>query len=332
MSHHPGPELAVDAVVLAGMGEHMSLLVVERLKEPERGKPALPGGFVQRFETPRAAAVRELREETGLDLPIHAAIPLSMRGKQGRDPRGWVVTRPFLFHLPAPAPVQGSDEAKRPRWCSLSELEMLAFDHGAILCEALGRFWPEMPMFDRRLAGTPVFGRGTIGSDLTFFGGSFNPWHEGHEACLRLSPRHDGLVVVPDANPFKETAVASCAWRLVHDLMKSADRFGAVVFPGFCGREHANPTIGWLPFVAAKRKGLLIGDDSFVDFPRWLEAADLARQLHHLYVVPRQSGEDEIERARTWFARHSPRTEIRFLENHPHRGVSSTALRNGDNG
>lgn len=42
------------------------LLVIRRGVEPHRGEPALPGGFIDMGEPWQEAAVRELREETGV--------------------------------------------------------------------------------------------------------------------------------------------------------------------------------------------------------------------------------------------------------------------------
>ncbi|MCX5379564.1 NUDIX domain-containing protein [Streptomyces sp. NBC_00091] len=45
------------------------LVVITRTIEPARGGIALPGGFVDFGEDWRAAVVRELREETGIEAP-----------------------------------------------------------------------------------------------------------------------------------------------------------------------------------------------------------------------------------------------------------------------
>jgi 8-oxo-dGTP diphosphatase len=52
-------------------GEDRGLVVIRRDIEPARGQLALPGGFIETGETWQEAAVRELREETG--IPADAA-------------------------------------------------------------------------------------------------------------------------------------------------------------------------------------------------------------------------------------------------------------------
>ncbi|MEU9100109.1 NUDIX domain-containing protein [Streptomyces sp. NPDC048361] len=62
--------LPVAVALLPVTGAHGSgLIVITRTIEPKRGGLALPGGFIDHGETWQNAVVRELREETGIELP-----------------------------------------------------------------------------------------------------------------------------------------------------------------------------------------------------------------------------------------------------------------------
>jgi ADP-ribose pyrophosphatase YjhB (NUDIX family) len=46
------------------------LVVIRRSIEPARGRLALPGGYIDMGESWQEAAIRELREETGIEAPL----------------------------------------------------------------------------------------------------------------------------------------------------------------------------------------------------------------------------------------------------------------------
>ena len=129
--------LAVDLCILTVRDGRLQALVVRRGNEPYRGGLALPGGFLRAEEDPRQAAVRELTEETGLDASRLHLEQLPVFGAPHRDPRGRVVSVPYLAIAPdLPTPVAGSD-ASGALWAPVDgtrvEAGDLAFDHGAML-------------------------------------------------------------------------------------------------------------------------------------------------------------------------------------------------------
>lgn len=327
---------SADNIVIRGNGEQMELLVVERKYPPFQGDWALPGGFIEEGEEPLHASVRELMEETNLALDQSMAIELSVRQMENRDPRGRVITHPFLFWIgDRQVSIKAGDDAKQAQWIKLTELGSLAFDHGAILCEALGKFWSSMPTYDSRLEGATlpkVFNRKTKNTSI-YFGGSFNPWHQGHDECLRqcLGAQQDfDIVVVPDTNPWKSTAVASatrCFYTRLILLAKNMENTSISFYPGFWGAEAPNPTISWLPHTKDAARGLLIGDDNFLSFHQWKDYHQLLRSLTRLYTVPRLHSKSELEKQREKLLAECPNLEIVILENHPYQDQSSTKLR-----
>jgi 8-oxo-dGTP diphosphatase len=144
-----GFSVAVDLVMLTIRDGELCALLVRRGIPPYRGRWALPGGFVRPAEDLDTAAVRELREETGVDaaspppvVPSHLAAHLEQLASYGdpkRDPRGRVVTVAYLAMLPdLPVPVAGTD-ASHAAWRPVAACQRLAFDHGRILADGVER-------------------------------------------------------------------------------------------------------------------------------------------------------------------------------------------------
>ena len=128
--------LTVDVVVLTRAAAP-SLLLVQRANPPFAGGWALPGGFVEPGEQVADAAPRELLEETGLQAGRLQL--LGVFDTPGRDPRGWTVTIAYLATVQAEVAVTGADDARDARWFPASDLPELAFDHAAIIEDALKR-------------------------------------------------------------------------------------------------------------------------------------------------------------------------------------------------
>jgi 8-oxo-dGTP diphosphatase len=137
---HASLRLAVDLAILTVREDALRVLTITRANEPFRGRPALPGGFVRTDEDIKVAAERELREETGLDNVSAHLEQLSVYGAPARDPRGRVVSVPYLAIMPdLPAPTAGSD-ASTAGWTPVADARgTLAFDHDEILDEAVER-------------------------------------------------------------------------------------------------------------------------------------------------------------------------------------------------
>ncbi|MFQ3534547.1 MAG: NUDIX hydrolase [Aggregatilineales bacterium] len=74
--HFEDPKVAV-AVFIRRQDE---ILLVLRANDPERGKWALPAGYVDRGEDPRAAAEREVLQETGLQVQVTRLIDVIYEG------------------------------------------------------------------------------------------------------------------------------------------------------------------------------------------------------------------------------------------------------------
>ncbi len=135
--------LTVDLVVLTVRDDRLTVLVVKRGAPPFRGRWALPGGFVAEGEGLLDAAVRELREETGVHTIGGHLEQLATYGDPKRDPRGRVVTVAHLALVPdLPPPTAGTDAAEA-RWVEVAGLleqsRVLAFDHHRILVDGVER-------------------------------------------------------------------------------------------------------------------------------------------------------------------------------------------------
>jgi 8-oxo-dGTP diphosphatase len=138
LEDYPRPSVTADVIIFTLRGGDLQVLLIRRKNPPCEGMWAIPGGFVQIDESLEEAALRELAEETGVhDVYLEQ---LYTFGDVDRDPRGRVITVAYFALVPALAiDPHAGDEATEARWCSVSDLPSLGFDHADILAYALQR-------------------------------------------------------------------------------------------------------------------------------------------------------------------------------------------------
>lgn len=121
---YPPTFVTVDAVVV----QSGHILTIIRKDSPGANLLALPGGFLDGSEYIESAVIRELVEETKIDVP-ECVLKNSIKQSKvfdhpNRSSRGRTITHVFLIELPpGPLPkVEGGDDARSARWTSFSEL------------------------------------------------------------------------------------------------------------------------------------------------------------------------------------------------------------------
>jgi 8-oxo-dGTP diphosphatase len=130
--------ITVDIVIFTIQDGSLRILLVKRGIAPFAGQFAIPGGFVLEDESLEQAALRELREETGVDDVFLEQ--LYSFGDPARDPRGRVVTVAYFALISAErSPLCAGTDAAEAAWWPINNLPALAFDHGKILEYAVER-------------------------------------------------------------------------------------------------------------------------------------------------------------------------------------------------
>jgi ADP-ribose pyrophosphatase YjhB (NUDIX family) len=112
------------------------VLLVQRARSPHQGCWSLPAGFVDFDETPAIAAVRECREETGLEIEITQV--LEVIGGQGQGGADIVIV--YRGERTGGALTPG-DDARDAKFFPLDQLPTLAFTS---TCRTLRRWRREL--------------------------------------------------------------------------------------------------------------------------------------------------------------------------------------------
>ncbi len=132
---YPHPSVTTDCVICGiDSDNRLKVLLIERLNEPFKGCWAFPGGFLEMDEDADHGALRELREETGLE--VNYLKQFHTFTSPDRDPRERVISIAYYGVVPVQE-VAGSDDAARAQWFDIDDVPPLAFDHESMLTMAM---------------------------------------------------------------------------------------------------------------------------------------------------------------------------------------------------
>jgi len=127
------PILTVDSVIFQLDGTVLSVLLIQRSKEPFKGAWALPGGYNAIGETTKEAMTRVLKAKGGIATKDLGLIEqLYTFDTVARDPRGHAVSVTYMGLGKNLEPKLNST-TQNPRFFPVTELPDLAYDHGEII-------------------------------------------------------------------------------------------------------------------------------------------------------------------------------------------------------
>lgn len=134
--------VAVDAVCITHHQNKDYVLLINRVYEPFANHWALPGGFLNEKEEMEAGAIRELKEETNIDIEIDPSEVKQIKayGTLGRDPRPRrIISVAFLIECNGLPAISNSNESLHVEWVPLESVpnEKIAFDHKEIIMDGM---------------------------------------------------------------------------------------------------------------------------------------------------------------------------------------------------
>ncbi|WP_408096945.1 hypothetical protein ACJVC5_18070 [Peredibacter sp. HCB2-198] len=214
-------------------------------------------------------------------------------------------------------------------WTSL--LPDLDPEYAESLVELVGARYPISPDYQTLQDLHPELPFKNELGEWVFFGGSFNPWHEGHQACLTLMPEDKMCFILPDRNPHKElrelSPVATILEISAHAKLKNLQ----FIVPTFLLEQKQNPTVNWVEKFKndypTHKVSLLMGFDSFSNLRNWTRSEALLPLLNTVYVVSRLEDDQDRREALDHARARGPHLNIVFLGKHEFEDVSSTEIR-----
>lgn len=119
--------VAVDCIIFGFDGQHLKVLLIQRSFEPEKGRWSLMGGFPQPDESFDNAAIRVLKQLTGLDNvyleQLHAF------GDPRRDPSERTASIAYFSLIDIHKYEKQISHEYHAEWFHLKKIPSLIFDH-----------------------------------------------------------------------------------------------------------------------------------------------------------------------------------------------------------
>ncbi len=130
------PLVTVDCVLF----KFNSVLLIKRKFSPFKNFFALPGGFVDVGETVEEACVREMKEETSINLKVNDLKLVGIYSNPRRDPRRSTISISFYSEINKIISPKAGDDAIFAEFKENWQKEKLAFDHKIIIKDSISKF------------------------------------------------------------------------------------------------------------------------------------------------------------------------------------------------
>jgi len=101
------------------------VLLVKRGRAPFAGLWSLPGGKTESGETPREAACRELKEETGLEADIEGVVDIVKVAGEEEGGEGVTYRLTVFYGRPTGGSLKAGGDTERAEWVHLDDIEAL---------------------------------------------------------------------------------------------------------------------------------------------------------------------------------------------------------------
>ena len=118
--HFTDPKVGVGVLVVEGE----QVLLVRRAVHPQIGKWSIPAGFLDRGEDPQRTAVREVQEETGLDVVINGLVDVYFNPPA---PQGGASIFILYSGRVVGGELRAGDDVDRAAFFALDDMPELAF-------------------------------------------------------------------------------------------------------------------------------------------------------------------------------------------------------------